>query len=175
MRFPQSLERDVIRSLVDYPNDCITFPERVYRNGTITVYRDGLAWRLPRYLYERMTGLPAPRYLLRVCSTPGCQNFHHYTASNRPYLVRKTCPNGHRYTKRNTLPPTTRDRCRRCRDERNARRRKGTGGRPGVCARGHNLTESNTYTWTDRHGILHRRCRRCTKQYQRNYRRDRAA
>lgn len=175
MKFPASLELDVIRSLVDHPDDCITFSDSAYRGGdTIIVYRDGLAHRLVRYLYERMTGHPAPPYLLRVCGTKGCQNFQHYLGTARPYLERKACPNGHPYTAKNTLEGT-RARCRRCRDARNARRRKGTGGRPGICAKGHRLTDDNVYVWLDADSRPHRRCRRCMKNYQRNYRKDRAA
>lgn len=175
VRFSVRLERDVIRSLVEEPEVCITFPDYEYRDGTIYVYRDGLAHRLPRYLYERLTGQQPPRFMLRTCKTKGCMNFHHYEGSDKPYRKRVVCPNGHEYTEKNTLPKSTRDRCRKCRNARNARRRKGTGPRPGICAKGHALTDENVYKWTDWRGTVHRRCRRCMKQYQRNYRLERAA
>lgn len=170
MRFTKALEREVFSSLVNHPEDCITFPPEVYRNGTVYIYREGLAWRLHRYTYEKLTGQPAPMFMLRTCKTTGCMNFHHYEAARRPYRERKACPKGHRYTPKNTLPETTRDRCRQCRIERNARRRKGTGAHDGRCAKGHLLTETNVYRWVDDRGITHRRCRICLRNYQRDYR-----
>lgn len=173
MRFPQPLELEVIRSLVDHPDDCITFPDHAYRDGHITIYRDGLSHRLVRYLYEKVTGEPPPRYLLPNCKTKGCQNFHHFEAYERPYALRLVCPNGHPYTARNTLTDNHR-RCRRCRDAYNARRRKGTGGKRDHCRKNHRLTADNVYLWRDADGIVHRRCRRCMITYQRNYRKDHA-
>lgn len=32
----------------------------------------------------------------------------------------------------------------------------------GQCLREHVLTPDNTYTWTDRAGVVHRKCRTCT-------------
>lgn len=173
MRFPPTLELELIRSLVDHPDDCITFPPEAYENGHIRIYRDGLSHRLVRWLYERLTGYPAPPYLLRVCKTPGCQNFTHHLGSAKPYITRLACPNGHPYEGNQIAGK--RYRCRRCREAYNRKRRKGTGARPGYCAKGHRLTDDNVYIWLDADSRPHRRCRKCTKTYQRNYRKDHAA
>lgn len=162
-KFTPQLERRVMRQLGNDAAPCIVLPEGMYRDdGAILIYRDGLAIRLHRYLYQQTIGpLEAKVYLLQRCRTQGCVNPTHYVLSRRPQRGRTAnhCPNGHEYTAANTLPRGSRRRCRICRDAYNARRRQ-TEMRNGWCRSGrHKLTPKNTY---GPYANGRRRCRPCT-------------
>lgn len=163
MKFSPALEQDIIATLAADSDTHITFPESAYRHGTILVYRDNLTWRLPRYLDYVIGGelLPEGWYFLRSCKRKGCMNPFHHVPTRKPYFDRKRCPNGHTYNRYTLLPEGSRDRCRLCRDARNARRRRGGGYPRGKCRKGHDLTPENSYLSTDANGTTHRRCRRC--------------
>lgn len=169
VRFSKQLEVQVLSQLFHHPDDHITFPPEAYRDGVVTIYRNGLRHRLPRYLATTIYGVNDLPFMLPACSTKGCQNPNHFEFTSKPYRQRRTCPNGHEYTPKNTLPLNHRFRCRKCRDDYNARRRKGTGPIPSknLCQNNHRMTEDNVYTWTDPiTGTKHRRCRRCMRDYQ---------
>lgn len=164
MRFTQAREAEVIEFLRRYPDECLTIPALERADGSIVIRRDGLEIRLHRYLW-RVTGAGPPltrwMWLLRTCSTPRCVNPRHYEKSTRPTRGRTAtrCRNGHEYTPANTIA-TGPHRCRKCKEARDARRRR-TDQRAGYCRKHHRLTKTNVYVWTDRNGVVHRRCRTC--------------
>jgi hypothetical protein len=164
MRFTQAREAEVIEYLRRHPDECLTIPALERPDGSVVIRRDGLEIRLHRYLWREMAiGPRLTRYiwLLPKCATRGCVNPRHYEKSTRPKRGRTAtrCPNGHEYTPANTIADGPL-RCRACKAARDARRRK-TSRRKGYCAKGHRLTKTNIYTWTDGDGRVHRRCRTC--------------
>lgn len=123
---------------------------------------------LHRYLYERIMDEPlGAAYLLPGrCDIHGCLNPWHRIVTDTP-AERTKCPNGHRYRVNDEAPGKYR--CPICYEARKARRR--VNRKPKArCHRGHRLTRSNVYEWTDRNGIRHRRCRQCQIDTQREYR-----
>lgn len=165
MRLTKKLEARVLATLRETPDACIAFPPEAYRDdGSITIIRDGLTYRLHRYLEWKLTGtkLDSRMYLIPGgCRTDGCMNPNHRIRTRQPASghPRPTCPRGHPY-EGNTVADKHR-RCATCKEEYNARRRKGTR-RAGYCKHGHKLTPGNCYLWRDVSGREHRRCKRCT-------------
>lgn len=157
-----SLERD--------PNMCIVInPAMRPKTGMPRVARDGKRWSLHRYLLFRTSGEQPQEALLAACPTPHCLNpFHFERSMRRGRRVITHCPNQHEYTPDN-IDVHGKYKCKKCREARLARNRKGQHGR-GWCRHGHKLTPSNSYYYTTADGRRLRKCRRCTIDNQRRYR-----
>lgn len=137
---------------------------------------DGRRMYLHRYLYWRATGeeLDPAIALIRDCKSSTCLNPFHFRQSRRRSLQRVVCPNGHRYPKQDRVELKWGYRCLVCYEERLRRNRKGKHGK-GKCRKGHWLTGENVYWYTrQRDGKRIRKCRRCAKEVQQQYR-DRKA
>jgi hypothetical protein len=130
MRFTRALEEQIVEAITTNPEDHIVLPSEMYRpDGLILIHRDNLSYAIHRYLYGKLVRpLKRGEYLLPRCKVRGCINplEPHRKLSNSPHpgqAANRTCPNGHEYTRENTLPASERNRCRQCKQERLARRR----------------------------------------------------
>lgn len=168
----------IVEEMVDFlresPDTCLLLnPSMIPKTGMPRVNRDGRRIALHRYLYLRVTEEEPGGCLLAACPTPGCLNpFHWELSQRRGRRIITHCPNGHEYTPDN-IERVGKFKCKQCRIDRLARRRKGKYGRD-YCRHGHKKTPGNTYTTREPDGTLTRRCRTCQKDNQRRYRERRA-
>lgn len=172
MRFPPEMERQMLHTIRSTPDAHVTVDRDEYRpGGHVIIYRDNLSKSLHRYLHDKVIStVPRSAFLKRTCTNVWCVNPYHYQITKRSGAQRAKCPNGHRYTQKNTYTDRHGIRhCLACRELRNARRRKTPRAR-GVCSKGHKITPENDYPWTDRKGRLHHRCATCKREYQRDRR-----
>jgi hypothetical protein len=170
MRYTANLEASVLQALARAPDAHLRFQPGDYRpDGTIVVYRGDVKDTLHRRLYKLQIGpIPRGRSLTRICPLQGCVNPHHHRLVQATHPPRESCPNGHPYTKANTLKG--RIKCRACRDARAERRKASSTRRAGYCKHNHKLTKSNVYRWVDVSGREHRRCKTCHLERIRNKR-----
>jgi hypothetical protein len=129
---------------------------------------DGLRVSLHRVIYQRMRGGLEPLdYLLQVCDTTGCVNPMHYRQSDKPYIRRDRCRNGHVYVREDQQEDGSM-RCHICAERRKRARRRG--GDPNwvrearlqFCPQGHPYDAENTYIEITPAGRKKRHCRTCT-------------
>lgn len=174
MRFTAKREAELLERLRLSPDAHVLMEPSDYRpDGSVLVHRGNRAMRLHRYLAIRMGYQLTPAVvLLRSCSVDGCQNPRHFEPSRRRSRGGPAkCPNGHDYAGQKPLAGKGKQRCRICRDRRNARRRVEGGRAAGRCKHDHALTPSNVYTWTDTQGRVHRKCKRCARRRARDNKR----
>lgn len=142
MRFTNVREQEVIDTLREDPDAHIVFPDRAYRpDGRILIHRDHRNVFLSRYLFRLLIqpdldDLPERIYLLRDCSTEGCQNPFHYRGYRSPKgevaitsnvvanAVKTHCVHGHPFTPKNTRTDKRGKRCCRACDEKRSRERR---------------------------------------------------
>lgn len=174
----EEIEQQIVERLAREPDIHVKLPASAYRaDGSLLVYRDNLPGvRAQRHLWRRMVGeLEVGDYLRRQCDEQLCINPHHYDLQRRSRQGLTHCPNGHRYTKANTIPDG-KLRCRTCKEAADARRlaKHPLSGQPNPaslnaaktqCIRGHAFTPENTYTYGTR-----RSCRTCAIERARNRR-----
>lgn len=176
MRLTLDDEKTLIRTIRANPDSCVVLPAAAYRvDGVVTVTRDNLTWTLPRWLFTKMIGyVPEGKHLKRTCITEGCVSPMHRRIARPERAPHEACPNNHPYTPKTTGEwPNGMRRCLICQQGRNQRKADARGGyaKPKTeCAQGHALTKRNTYTWKDKNGRKHRKCRACALVRQRQYR-----
>jgi hypothetical protein len=129
MRYSEKTEEFILYQVLNHPDSHVRLPKEMYRtDGKVMTYRDNRQQMVHRRLWELVHQRPLARrmYLLKKCGVERCINPLHYEVSATPHAGQQldTCPNGHRYTAENTLPRGSRDRCKKCKEDRLARRRK---------------------------------------------------
>jgi hypothetical protein len=167
VRFTAKREAELLARLRLTPDAHVLMEPSDYRaDGSVLIHRGNRAMRLHRYLAVQMGYTLTPDIaLLPKCDVEGCQNPRHFEPSRRRSRGGPThCPNNHAYADQKPLAGKGKQRCRICRDARNARRRVEGGRAAGRCKLDHPLTPANTYRWTDAQGRAHRKCKRCARR-----------
>lgn len=165
---------EMLDTLTRTPDVCLVLNESMRTKDIPRVFDEhGRRVYLHRYLLAQIEGGDTKECLLDACPTSGCLNpFHFERSMRRGRRIIPQCPNGHDYTPEN-LTTHPRYRCKRCWEDRKARRRKGEYGH-GYCRSGHKLTKRNSYYYTKADGKRGRKCRTCTIDNQRRYRERKA-
>jgi hypothetical protein len=115
----------------------------VRADGSILIYRDGLAERLHRRLFRIVVDPElGRRRIVPSCGVWGCQNPLHFALSEHGSKHR---PDGEEPVERPHRAPDA--------AARNARRT--------TCPQHHPYSPENTYVWKDPQGREHRACRAC--------------